>query len=402
MYNEIENGITAPKGFLASGIHCGIKKKSKDLALIYSEVPANTAAVFTTSKVQAAPVLVCKSQMEKSSQIRAILINSGIANACTGDKGLQDAWDIVKDTAGLLDVYEHEVLVSSTGIIGKPLPVANIVKGVYSAKKELSINGSRFAAEAIKTTDKSTKQIAVEFILGHKTIKIGGIAKGSGMIAPNMATMLAFITTDACISSELLQYFLKKAVERTFNRISVDGDTSTNDMVVVMANGMAGNKELYSTNNPDYRIFYEALEYVLLSLSKMIVLDGEGATKFIEVRINGASNEINAVKAAKAISNSNLVKTAMYGEDANWGRIIAALGYSGIDFTPENVEIFFDNLQILRKNYETDFCEDKAKKILKGKEIKLTVDLNQGYNTATFMTCDLSKDYVDINANYRT
>jgi len=302
----------------------------------------------------------------------------------------------------LLDVYEHEVLVSSTGIIGKPLPVNNIIKGVYNARKELSKNGSILAAEAIKTTDKCTKEIAVELMIDHKTVKIGGIAKGSGMIAPNMATMLAFITTDANVSSELLQYFLKKAVERTFNRISVDGDMSTNDMVVAMANGMAGNKELYNTNDPDYRIFYEALEFVLLRLSKMIVIDGEGATKFIEVRINGAATENNALKAAKAISNSNLVKTAMYGEDANWGRILAAIGYSGIEFKPENVEIYFDNLQILSKNYGAGFCEDKARKILMGKEIKLTVDLNQGYKTATYMTCDLSKDYVDINANYRT
>ncbi|HEY6062247.1 MAG TPA: bifunctional glutamate N-acetyltransferase/amino-acid acetyltransferase ArgJ, partial [Chitinophagaceae bacterium] len=312
MYKESKFGITAARGFLSSGIHCGIKKKNKDLALIYSTVPAVAAATFTTSKVQAAPVIVSRTQLDKSSHCRALVINSGNANACTGQKGLKDAWLMVKNTAWVLDVYEHEVLISSTGVIGQFLPINNILKGIKSGADELSVNGHKDAAEAIKTTDTFTKECAVEINVDGKIVKIGGMAKGSGMIAPKMATMLAFITTDINISPELLQHSLKMTVEQSFNRISVDGDTSTNDMVVLLANGLAGNKEMYSISASGYEIFYKALEHVLIKLSKMIVLDGEGATKFIEVRINGADSEESAVKAAKAVSNSNLVKTAIH------------------------------------------------------------------------------------------
>jgi glutamate N-acetyltransferase/amino-acid N-acetyltransferase len=402
MYRILQTGITSPKGFLASGIHCGVKKTNKDLALIYSEVSANAAAVFTTSLVQAAPVVISKSQVEKSNECRAIVINSGNANACTGERGLDDAWAILKNTAWLLDVYEHEVMVSSTGVIGKFLPIENILNGLKGAADNLNKMGSRDAAEAIRTTDTFAKEYAIEFNLGGKNVRLGGIAKGSGMIAPNMATMLSFITTDAMISPELLQHALKKACDKSFNRISVDGDTSTNDMVVLLANGLAGNKELFNTNDPQFSIFYEALEHVLVKLAKMIVLDGEGATKFIEVQVNGALSEESAAKAAKSVSNSNLVKTAIHGEDANWGRILAALGYSGIDFDPSTVEIFFGNLPVLQKNFKIDFSEEEAKNILLNDEIRITVELNQGNNSATFWTCDLSKEYININANYRT
>lgn len=402
MYKESPNGITVPQGFIASGIHCGIKKRNKDLALIYSIVPANAAATFTTSKVKAAPVLVCKEQLEKSDQCRAIVINSGNANACTGTKGLFDAWSMVKNTAWVLDVPEHEVLVSSTGIIGQPLPIENILKGLKHAADKLDAKGNTDAAEAIRTTDTFKKEFSVEISIEGKKVKIGGMAKGSGMIAPNMATMLAFITTDVSISPELLRYSLKKAVDKSFNRISVDGDTSTNDMVVILANGLAGNKELQFKSDTNYKVFYNALEYVLIKLSKMIVLDGEGATKFVEIKIDGASSEESAIKAARAVSNSNLVKTAIHGEDANWGRILAAIGYSGIEFDPSLVEIFFGDLAILQKNYLINFSEEEAKKILVKNEIKITVDLNQGKDSATFWTCDLTKEYVSINSNYRT
>jgi glutamate N-acetyltransferase/amino-acid N-acetyltransferase len=402
MYKGLKSGITSAKGFLTAGVHCGIKQKNKDLALIYSTVPAVAAATFTTSKVQAAPVIVSKKQLAKSSHMRAIIINSGNANACTGEKGIRDAWKMVKHTAWVLDIEEHEILVSSTGVIGKYLPVENILAGINEAAQKLSESSGHLSAEAIGTTDKFTKEFALQFYIGDKLVNVGGMAKGSGMIAPNMATMLAFITTDVNIAPKLLQHSLKNAVDKSFNRISVDGDTSTNDMVVVLANGLAGNSEIFNLEDKNYEVFYKALERVLIKLSKMIVLDGEGATKFIEVKIEGASTEESAVKAAKTVSNSNLVKTAIHGEDANWGRILAAIGYSGIEFDPAVVEIYFGKLPILKKNYKINFSEKMAKKILVNNEIKITVKLNQGGCSATFWTCDLSKEYVNINANYRT
>ncbi len=395
-------GVTTPKGFYASGVHCGIKKVKKDLALIYSEAPARAAGIFTMNKVPAAPVTIDKQQLGRSSTFRAILVNSGNANACTGERGFNDAWDMVHATAEALPVGEREVLISSTGVIGQYLPMDKIRSGVREAGAMLDAYVHTGAAEAIMTTDKFAKELSVTVDLDGVEVKIGGMAKGSGMIAPNMATMLAFITTDANISTELLQSTLKLAADRSFNRISVDGDTSTNDMVLVLANGLAGNSKLIDQNESAYRKFYEAFEYVLIRLSKMIVMDGEGATKFIEICVTDAETEDAAVRAAKAIANSNLVKTAIHGEDANWGRILAAVGYSGIDFNPDLVEIFFGDVPILRQAYSIDFSEDDAKRVLSQKEIKITVDLNQGHATASFWTCDLSKDYVAINANYRT
>lgn len=402
MYSECSRGVTGPKGFQAAGVHCGVKKVKKDLALVHSLAPANVAAVFTTSKVQAAPVIVDKLQLKRSSTFRAVVVNSGNANACTGEPGLNDAWTMARVAASALKIREEEVLVSSTGVIGQYLPMEKIQAGIADAALMLSVESHVAAAEAIMTTDTFPKELAIRVHLDGVDVTIGGMAKGSGMIAPNMATMLAFITTDAAVSPLLLQYSIKHAVDRSFNRISVDGDTSTNDMVLLLANGMAGNMEIQSTTHPAFKLFYDALEYLLVKLSKMIVLDGEGATKFIEIVVKGAASEAVAVQAAKAIANSNLVKTAIHGEDANWGRILAAIGYSGIDFNPSDVEIFFDDLPILRQNYCIDFSEEEAKRVLSQKEIRITVDLYQGAASASFWTCDLSKEYVAINANYRT
>ena len=402
MYTEVPSGVTAPKGFCAAGVHCGIKKVKKDLALVYSEVPAASAAVFTTSKVQAAPVIVDKLQFKKSSAFQAIVVNSGNANACTGEPGLNDAWSMVKAAATALHVPEERVIVSSTGVIGQYLPIEKIHAGISDAVSLLGTEGHAAAAEAIMTTDTFMKELAVTFDLDGVSVTLGGMAKGSGMIAPNMATMLGFVTSDVAIAAEPLQAALKRAVGRSFNRISVDGDTSTNDMVAVLANGMAGNTMIQTEADPRFDPFYNALEFLLVRLSKMIVVDGEGATKFVEIEVTGAMDEDQAVCAGKSIANSNLVKTAINGEDANWGRILAAIGYSGIDFDPAAVEILFDDLPILRQNYVIDFSEERAKEILRQKEIRITVNLHQGDASASFWTCDLSKEYVAINANYRT
>ena len=402
MYSECPRGITGPKGFYAAGIHCGIKKVKKDLALLFSSEPAHVAGIFTTNRVPAAPVLVDKLQLERSSSFRAILINSGNANACTGERGLNDAWAMVDSTAAALGIHRSEVLVSSTGVIGQYLPMESLEEGILEAVSMLDAGAHTSAAEAIMTTDKFAKELSVRVNLAGTDVTIGGMAKGSGMIAPNMATMLAFITTDAAISPDLLQSSLKDAADHSFNRITVDGDTSTNDMVLMLANGMAGNPELSDRADPRFDIFYEALEYLLIRLCKMIVVDGEGATKFIEIQVTGAASEQAAVQAARAIANSNLVKTAINGEDANWGRILAAVGNSGIEFTAADVEIYFGDVPILRKQYLIDFSEEAAKRVLMQREIKITVDLCQGAASASFWTCDLSKDYVAINANYRT
>ncbi len=402
MITEAQGGLTAPRGFYTAGIHCGIKKMKKDLALLFSETPARAAGIFTTNKVPAAPVTIDKQQLARSSRFRAIVVNSGNANACTGERGYNDCWEMVRLTAASLGITEREVLVSSTGVIGQYLPMEKLEHGIRDAAAMLDADGHTAAAEAIMTTDKFSKEFAVKVDLNGAEVAIGGMAKGSGMIAPNMATMLAFITTDANISSELLHSTLKHAADRSFNRISVDGDTSTNDMVLVLANGVAGNEKLVNQDHPAYRLFYDAFEQVLIRLSKMIVMDGEGATKFIEIRVTDAKSEETAVQAAKAIANSNLVKTAIHGEDANWGRIIAAVGYSGIDFNPDHVEIFFDDVPILGRCYKINFSEDEASRVLKQREITITVNLHQGNAAASFWTCDLSKDYVAINANYRT
>jgi glutamate N-acetyltransferase/amino-acid N-acetyltransferase len=402
MFSECPGGVTAPAGFTAAGIHCGVKKVKKDLALLCSEAPATGAAVFTVSKVQAAPVLVSKRHLGLSSTFRAIVVNSGNANACTGERGLNDAYAMAKATATALGISQEEVFVSSTGVIGQYLPLERVIAGIPDAAGLLGSGGHGDAAEAIMTTDTFAKEAAVWVKVGGIECTIGGMAKGSGMIAPNMATMLGFVTTDAAISTPLLQRMLKKATDRSFNRISVDGDTSTNDMVVMLANGRSGMVVMNDEFDARYAEFYEALEYLLVRLAKMIVVDGEGATKFVEIVVKGAASEEVADRAARAVANSSLVKTALHGEDANWGRILAAVGYSGIEFDPESTEISIGEVPVLRKHYVINFSEEEAKKALSRKEICITIDLHQGQSSAAFWTCDLSKDYVAINANYRT
>jgi glutamate N-acetyltransferase/amino-acid N-acetyltransferase len=401
-YLRLETGITAARGYTAAGIHCGVKKTKKDLALLVSDVPASAAGVFTLNRVAAAPVVVDKMQLAGSSVMRAIVVNSGNANAATGKQGMEDAWAMIDAAASALHIQRDQILVSSTGVIGQYLPMEPILSGISKAATQLTRECHRSSAEAIMTTDTFAKEYAVRFPLKGAEVAIGGMAKGSGMIAPNMATMLAFVTTDAAVSPAVLQHALKVAADRSFNRISVDGDTSTNDMVLLLANGLSGSAPLESVNDPDYGQFYDALEHVLVELSKMIVKDGEGATKFVEIVVDTARSEDVAQRAARAIANSNLVKTAIHGEDANWGRILSAVGNSGIDFVPEDVEIRFGAVPILRKNFRIDFSEESAKAVLTKKEISVTVSLNQGSSSATFWTCDLSKEYVAINANYRT
>jgi glutamate N-acetyltransferase/amino-acid N-acetyltransferase len=395
-------GITRPKGFVAAGVHCGVKKAKRDLALVCSSVPATAAAVFTTNSVVAAPVMVDRTQLGTSSIAQAIVVNSGNANACTGERGLNDAWAMVKTTARVLGIPEQNVLVSSTGVIGQYLPLEKILTGIEQAAPALSAEGGIDAAQAIMTTDTFPKEGSVQLELSGVTVSLGGMAKGSGMIAPNMAPMLAFVTTDVSISPEALRSALRQAVDRSFHRISVDGDTSTNDMVAVLANGLAGNRTITTSEDSSYPDFYAGLEFLLVKLAKMIVVDGEGATKFVEVKVVGAATEAIAVRAARSIANSNLVKTALHGEDANWGRVLAALGYSGISFDDAQVEISFGELPILRKNYFIEFSEAEAKRVLSQKEVTITVNLHQGTSAASFWTCDLSKEYVAINANYRT
>lgn len=399
--DECQGGVTAPKGFRAAGMYCGIRKVKKDIAMIVSEVPATSAGVFTLNKTQAACVLVDKIQLKRSPVCSAVVVNSGNANACTGERGLNDTWEMVKTTAQALNLPEEQVMVSSTGVIGQYMPMDKVVPAIAQLAAKLSTSGNGDAAEAIMTTDTFPKEAAVHFTLGKKVVTIGGVAKGSGMIAPNMATMLAFITTDVAISGELLFKALRAANNRSFNRITVDGDMSTNDMVLVMANGLAGNAPL-TENSEEFQLFGAALEYVLIKLAKMIAKDGEGATKLIEIMVKGAKSEEEAAQAAGAVANSNLVKTAIHGADANWGRILAAVGYSGIDFNPDNVEISFGDLPILKKDYEIVLDEEKAKELLLKDSVIIVVDLNQGSQFARFWTCDLTKEYVHINASYRS
>jgi len=399
--DECQGGVTAPKGFRAAGMYCGIRKVKKDIAMIVSDVPATSAGVFTLNKTQAACVLVDKIQLKRSPLCSAVVVNSGNANACTGERGLNDTWDMVKATAKALQVPEEHVMVSSTGVIGQYMPMEKVLPAIAELAGKVSRNGNGDAAEAIMTTDTFAKEAAVHFTLGKKVVTIGGTAKGSGMIAPNMATMLAFVTTDVAISQELLSKALRAANNRSFNRITVDGDMSTNDMVLVMANGVAGNEPL-TEHSEEYQLFVAALEYVLIKLAKMIAKDGEGATKLIEIMVKGAKSEDEAAQAARAVANSNLVKTAIHGADANWGRILAAVGYSGIDFNPDDVEIAFGELPILKKNYEIVLDEEKAKAILEKDSVNIVVDLNQGTQFARFWTCDLTKEYVHINASYRS
>lgn len=400
-FKEITGGVTAAKGFEAAGIYCGIRKAKKDIAIIRSVVPAKVAAVFTLNKTLAAPVVLDKLVLNRSNRCSAIVVNSGNANACTGEKGFGDAERMAELTAKSLSIPKDEVLVASTGVIGQYLPMDVIETGIREVAAILSPNGSDDTAEAIMTTDTFAKTCTVSFEIGGKQVIIGGIAKGSGMIEPNMATMLAFITTDVNIEDSLLQKVFRKGINRSFNRISVDGDMSTNDMAVILANGLAENGEIVESTD-EAMLFESALDHVVISLAKMIARDGEGATKLVEIEVKGAASHKDAVMAARSVANSNLVKTAIHGEDANWGRILAALGYSGVDLFPEQIELSMNDLPILGKGYTILIDEIKAKAALSEKNISLSINLNQGNDSATFWTCDLTKEYIHINASYRS
>jgi glutamate N-acetyltransferase/amino-acid N-acetyltransferase len=389
-----------PLGFKSAGIHCGIKKSRKDLALIVSDYPAAAAGVFTLNKVQAAPVILSKKHLKESDNFYAIIVNSGNANACTGERGYFDAEQMTEQTAELIGVKKEEVLVASTGVIGEPLPMEKIINGISAIKNYLADGDEKDAAEAIMTTDTFYKTESSSFIIDGKEVTISGIAKGSGMIHPNMATMLGFVTTDAAIDKDLLQEMLKNTADKTFNRIVVDGDTSTNDMVLMLSNSASG---VVITKGSDSQKTFEAELFTLLKkLAIDIVKDGEGATKLVEVKVEGALTEEDAIKAAKTIALSPLVKTAIHGEDANWGRIIAAVGYSGIDFDPDKFEIFINGTQILQKNYIVTLPNAVANQTLKSDQIELVVKLNQGNESANCWTCDFSEDYVKINGSYRS
>lgn len=395
------NNIVSPIGFKATGIHCGIKHKKNDLALLVSEVPANVAGVFTTNAIQAAPLMVTKEAMQQSGKMQAIIVNSGNANACTGQQGLKDARLMQQKAAEKLGIAPALVGVASTGIIGEMMRMEPIVKGIQKLEPSSELEGSILFSQAILTTDTVTKNTAYSTVIDGKKITIAGTAKGSGMIDPNMATMLGFITTDAEIESVHLQAALKTVTDLTFNSITVDGDTSTNDMVLVMANGMAGNNSL-TPAHPDWEQFTEALHAVSQDLAKMIAKDGEGATKLIEVEVSGAITDIEARKIAKTVVGSPLVKTAIFGCDANWGRIIAAVGYSGATLDPNAIKIKIGSTTVVENGEPVPFSEAQLLIYLKQPEVKISVDLHQGIGKGVAWGCDLTYDYVQINATYRS
>ncbi|TYQ16103.1 UNVERIFIED_CONTAM: glutamate N-acetyltransferase [Acetivibrio alkalicellulosi] len=401
MINVISGGVTAPKGFKASGVSCGIKgNKSKDIALICSDDIAVVSGVFTTNTVKGHSLQLTMEHI-KSGYARAVVINSGNANACVGKDGDKDAKEIAELTANLLNCQSENVLVGSTGVIGVPLNMPHVRSGIRTAASNLSEEGGRDAAQAIMTTDLLEKEIAVDIEIQGERVKIGAIAKGSGMIHPNMATMISIITTDVNISRGLLDKALKEVIPHTFNRVSVDGETSVCDMVLIFANGEAENSGIVN-EDIEYRTFKSALEYVCINLSKLIAKDGEGATKLVEIGIEGASSEEDAYKAVCAIAKSPLVKTAIFGEDANWGRIITAAGYSGAEFDPNLIDISIGDLLVCRNGTALKFDESKAKDILKKDEVTIKVNLKKGTFSDRMWTCDFSYDYVKINGSYRS
>ncbi len=401
MLQFIDNGsITSVQGFKAAGINCGLKRQKKDLALIYSDVPCEAAGTFTLNKVVAAPLVISKNIISQKKKVRAVLVNSGNANACTGEEGVDNALKSQKYCAEKLGLQQNEVIISSTGVIGQQLNMQALLSGIDIISDEIGYCKGNDAAEAILTTDKTKKSFAVKVRLLKGEIVIGGICKGSGMIFPNMATMLAFLATDVVIEQNLLQKSLSEAVNESFNKISVDGETSTNDMVVLLANGKSSIKIV--EGEKDYEIFISALTTICKEMAKSIASDGEGATKLITISINNAKTKKDADAIAKAMANSPLFKTAMNGNDANWGRILSAAGNSGADFSPEKVAIKFDDLQILKPNFLNGFNEDEARKVLSKDNVTISLDLNEGKESSTWWTCDFSEDYVKINANYRT
>lgn len=401
MYSFIEQGsVTTTPGFSAAGIYAGIKKKRKDLALIYSQVPCSAAGTFTINKVKAAPLLLSKEVISKGNKVKAVLVNSGNANACTGEIGFEDAKTTQKYCAEKLGINQNEVLVSSTGVIGQRLPVEKLIGGIDLIVPELSEEGGISAAEAIMTTDTKRKSYAVQIELSSGIVTIGSICKGSGMIMPNMATMLAFITTDAEIESTLLQKILTQTVNLTFNKVSVDGETSTNDMVILMANGVSNIK--ITENSEDEIKFAEGLFAICKEMAKAIASDGEGATKLMTINITGAHSQKDADLAGKCIANSPLVKTAVYGRDANWGRIMSSIGMSGADVEPDKVSIYFDQVPIVLPGFNIVLDEGKATEVLTKNEVQINVNLNGGSFRSTWWSCDFTENYIRINADYRS
>lgn len=404
----IDGGVTSAKGFQAAGIAAGIKKgNTKDMAMIYSEKPCTTAGTFTTNLVKAAPVKWDQKVVYEAPYTQAVVCNSGIANACTGAEGYSYCEATAKAAAEVLDIPKESVLVASTGVIGQQLPMEKLEAGVKKLAPVLS--GARqagiLAAESIMTTDTVRKEAAVEIELSGKTVTIGGMCKGSGMIHPNMCTMLGFVTTDAAIEKQLLQEALSEVVADTYNMISVDGDTSTNDTVLVLANGMAKNPVI-TEKNEDYETFKAALKYVNTSLAKQIAADGEGASALFEVKIIGAETKEQAVTLSKSVITSNLTKAAIFGHDANWGRILCAMGYSGAQFDPDKVDLAFESaagyIQIIENGVAVNYSEEEATRILSENHVTAIADLKMGQETATAWGCDLTYDYVKINADYRS
>ncbi len=399
--------LILPHGFKAAGAHVGLKRKRKDLALLVSDEPANFAVALTSNIVKAAPILWNQKINEAGGKAKAIVINSGNANSCTGAAGVEHSWRMAEKTAAALNAHPGEILIASTGVIGVPLPIEKVEAGIeFLAPQINAANQSGVdAAHAIMTTDSFAKHCTVQFKLEGKLVSISGMAKGSGMIHPNMATMLSFILTDLNIPKSLLSKALKASVNTTYNMISVDGDTSTNDMVAIMANGASGTKEL-KENSPAWKKFIKALETINTHLAKCIARDGEGATKLLTVTVKGSKNVEEAQKLSKSVVSSNLVKTAIFGEDANWGRIVAALGYGGVAFDPCKVSVDFtsgkQSVSLLKAGEPCQFSEAEALQLMKKKDIEVMIDLNDGLSKATAWGCDLSYDYVRINGAYRS
>jgi glutamate N-acetyltransferase/amino-acid N-acetyltransferase len=401
IYYIAEGTVVTPKGFKAAGVHAGLRYAKKDLGVIVCDVPASCAAVYTQSHFQAAPIKVTQQSIAVEQKLQAIVVNSACANACTGEKGLKDAYEMRELCALQFGLKPHFVAVASTGVIGEFLPMEKIRKGMKKLKpSDLQEDAAAFQT-AILTTDTVMKKACYQTTIDGKTVTIGGAAKGSGMIHPNMATMLAFVTTDANISSHTLQEALRSITDVSFNQITVDGETSTNDMVIVMASGLAQNNEL-TPAHPEWSKFYEALKQTCEDLAKQIAKDGEGATKLIEVRVNGATTDDEAKRIAKKIVGSNLVKTAIYGADANWGRIIGAIGHAEATINPDNVDVSLGHIVMLKASEPQPFSEEEATAYLQNKEIIIEVNLHLGNGTGIAWGCDLTYDYVKINANYRT
>ena len=400
MSKQLKGAVTYPKGFLASGVRAGIKQQGADMALIASEVPAVAAGVFTTNVIKAAPVVLCSSRVPRQTA-KAVIVNSGNANACTGEQGMADAREMASETAKLLGVSEEDVFVASTGVIGHAMPMDNIRAGIADAVASLSAEGGSDAALAIMTTDTFPKQVIAEVSIGGKTIRIGGIAKGAGMICPNVATMLSFITTDAAITPEMLQLALLRSAEVSYNCLTIDGDTSTNDTVILLANGWAENS-IIDIEGPDFAAFQKALDSVTTSLARLIATDGEGATKCVTVVVEGAKSYADCRQIALTIANSPLVKTALYGNDPNWGRVLAAAGRAGINFDPLETKLYFGETLLLEAGEPVEFSAEAVSTYLSGKEVNIDLRVGNADAKATVLTCDFSYDYVKINAEYHT